>query len=172
MPLCPVWTRKLVKVTKLEVGPSGKYDRKVVKPTEKQMLCGCKPVVYVRVHYAELSHYRRGEGKYDDVFGLCGSHAAMSGSALPWNRGEDRWRPGAVSGLRGTVERVEVVEMDASLLESEARRDKKLRLMASAKADFKRKMRQVSTQGLSVDDWRQVFEECVEEFVAESVMES
>lgn len=173
MPLCPVWTRKVVKVSSNEQDPvTKKWDVKVVKPTEKRMLCGRKPAVYVRVHYAELSHYRRGEGKFDDVFGLCCDHAHMAHEALPWNRGEDRWRPGAASGLRGTVERVEVVQMDASLLAAEADRDKKLRLMASAKADFKRKMGQVSTQKLSVDDWRQVFDECVEEWVAEGVMES
>jgi len=180
MTLCPVWTEKMVKVTTFDHSqpPVNGRRPKVVTPTKKMLVCGCKVAALVRVHYRELSRYRRGEGKYDDVFGLCLRHlAALSEDAGAWNVGGDHWRPGAVSGLRGLVERVEVrVPTDALggavSAETAAKNDKALRVMASFKADFKRKMRQSNASFLSVDNWRQLFGEIVDEWVAEEVMDS
>jgi len=176
MTLCPVWTEKMVKVSTFDRSQpivNGSWP-KVVTPTKKKLVCGCKVAALVRVHYKELSRHRRGEGKYDDVFGLCLKHlAALSEDAGAWNRGGDHWRPGAVSGLRGLVERVDVDvplgELSAGLA---AKNDQALRVMASFKAEFKRKMRQRNAVKLSVDNWRQLFEEIVDEWVAEEVMDS
>ena len=179
MPLCPVWVKKIANVTeafwtKDARGNSVKTGTNKVKK-EKTMICGRKPEFFVRAFYKELHQYRKGEGKYEDLFCLCADHGpVLAADVAAWNSaGQSRWSGDrAVSGLRGLVERVEVVPPGEVAFASMAREDRDLRVMASVKSDFKRKMRQSNTSKLSVDQWRRVFEECVEEWLVEGVMES
>jgi hypothetical protein len=168
MALCPVWVEKIVK-TKQTIGAN-----QVVVPKEKVVICGRKAEVYLRAHYKELDRYRKKEGKYNDLFGLCSQHGSeFASNADAWNRGICAWRSNqALSGLRGLVERVEMVHMNEEDLLAVAEQDKILRLMAMCKKDFKRKMSQSGVSKLTVDHWRQVFDECIEEFVAEGIMDS
>jgi len=175
MALCPFWTPKVVKCKEMIWDPvTKKSTGEKVVPKNKVLICGRRPAVFLRAFYRELSAYRQREGKYDDVFGLCHEHGAvLAYDPSAWNRSAAGHRgERAVSGLRGVVDRVEAVDVSSLDVASMAREEANLRIMASVKSDFKRKMCQRSTEPLTVDHWRQLFDECLQEWVAESVMES
>jgi hypothetical protein len=181
MGLCPVWVQKTIakKVTTFAMVPmaTGQMQQQAtgqnIVPTKKTVVCGKKQEIFVRVHYKDLKHYHRRSGKFDDVFGLCRDHTSLAHDVKIWqksDRGIHEWHGGACSGIRGVVDRVEVVQgMDPAVL---ARQDKTLRVMATAKSNFKRIMVQDNVSSLSVDNWRQLMEECIEEWVTEGVMNS
>ena len=172
MALCPVWTEKVVKCKEMIWDPATKKSTgERIVPKKKTLICGRKPEVFLRAFYRELIHYRRDEGKHDDLFGLCREHGSAFSGVAAWARSARDHR-GSVSGLRGVVERIEVVSPDEVDVAALARQDQAMRTMAAVKSDFKRKMRQRSTERLTVDHWRQLMEECIEEWVTESVMES
>lgn len=166
MALCPVWVEKVFK-TKQGVGAAQQ-----IVPKKKVAICGRKVEIYVRAFYKELHPYRQKEGKFDDLFGVCCGHGPKLMDVAAWEGMKHDWHRGVLSGLRGIVERVEMVPMSEGDLAALAKQDEMLRLMAMCKQDFKRKMNQTNVAKLTVDHWRQVFEECIEEFVAEQVMES
>jgi len=168
--LCPAWMEKTINVTEFAPGTTGKTQnpKKVIVPKKKTVRCSCKVVGFVRVQYASLTAYRSGESKYDDIFGLCREHLALlSSSPAPWNR-KVHWQIGAVSGQRGRVEVVEPAQVEVK----DARRDAVLRIMTAFKSEVKRKMRQSNAKDLSVEDWRQLLSEAVDEWVTEEVMNS
>jgi hypothetical protein len=139
-------------------------EHKVKK--EREMICGRKTTTVIRAHYSELHYYRAGESKFSDLFAMCPEHAAeFSVNARIWNNNGGRH---VVSGVRGTVEKVEVVD---SQLNSVAD-DKILRQIATLKKEFKRKMNQSGTRNMTEAHWRQMFEEALEEWTVESVMTS
>jgi hypothetical protein len=49
--------------------------------------------------------------------------------------------------------------------------DKNQRIIAAVKQDLKKKMNQSNTRKLTVEHWRQCFDETLDEWVTESVME-
>ena len=75
--------------------------------------------------------------------------------------------------LRGYIDFVSVVppeEMENPKLV--AVRENKLRHMNSVKGSIKRMMGQENTKKFSLDDWRIMFEESLEEFVVQGVMDA
>jgi hypothetical protein len=51
-----------------------------------------------------------------------------------------------------------------------AKAEDKERRLVSVKSDIKRLMYQKNTSGFSLDDWRKIFGDCVDEFVVERIM--
>jgi len=128
--------------------------------------------MFLRVEYSELAYYREGEGKYKDIFGFCQEHGEfMAVDAKLWLELSKR-RP-RVYGLRGTVKSVDVVDPSEIPDPKElGRQEERLRTMAACKSDFKRRMNQKNTEKLRVEDWRILFEECLDEWVVEAVHNS
>jgi len=178
--LCPCWTKKIVNRTETIWGKNPKGlqvslgEHKVKK--EDVLICGRKPTVFVRVFYRELHRYRQNEGKHEDLFGLCSDHGIELQEPSTWNEKHIGPRnTGGVSGQRGIVERVEVIGTEEILgldMNAQVKEDKNLRTIASVKAGIKRTMRQVNTKNLTVDHWRQCFEETLNEWVVEHIQNS
>lgn len=82
------------------------------------------------------------------------------------------WHSGMASGLRGHVASVRVAEVAGTAMAGVVRREAAERTIAFIKKDLKRKMRQENAKHLSIDDWRRMYAEIVDEFVAEEVMSS
>lgn len=171
--LCPCWTEKVVNRTEVIFTLNAK-GQNVASGTHKVkkadvLICGKKPAVLVRVHYSELHRWRQNEGKNSDVFALCIEHGAEFAEPSKWNIGKVQHRQGSISGQRGVVDFIEVIQGD---LEFQAKEDKNLRVMASVKQGIKRTMNQTNTKNLSIDHWRQVFEETLSEWIIEQVQDS
>jgi len=132
--------------------------------------------VFYKVEYSELSYYRSGEGKYEDIVGICSKHAQQFSQPKAWLGTNQDWRSRnqrTVNGLRGTVGRVSVVtESLPSQLEAMHKRDMLDRVAANCKHTIKRMMGQKNHEKLSLDDWEKLFDECLQEFTVERVMES
>jgi hypothetical protein len=137
--------------------------------SERLRACGKDQKVFLRVEYSELHPYHQGEGKHYDIFGFCQEHGGyLANGPKKWqdSKGQHRFR-----ALRGTVSSVSVVPgvLDPVQL---AHEEDRLRLMAFVKSDFKRKMFQENTRCLTPDDWRQLMEEVLQEWIVEGVMTS
>ena len=170
--LCPVWVKKLVKATKyvdvLDINGKTTREPQVVKE-EQIKICGCKSEVLLRVHYKKLDQWREREGKFTDDFALCAEHGEKYTALFRWKTKGHRVA-GSVAGLRGTVERVEVLPLEGRDLVAQAREDKNQRKIASIKSGIKRTMCQSNTRGLTPDHWRQAFNEALDEWIVETTM--
>lgn len=145
------------------------FSGKVTK-FDRLRACGRDQKVFLRVEYSELHPYHQGEGKNYDVFGFCQQHADYLA------KGPKKWRTPngdhrVFNGLRGNVAVISVVQGVTDPIKL-IREEDKLRLMAYVKSDFKRKMFQTNTRGLTPDDWRQLMEEVLQEWIVEGVMTS
>lgn len=148
----------------------------VWRANERSKICGKKAVVVLRANYSELHPHLRGESKYYDVFGLCKEHGhdfAMDERC--WQRKPSK--PNGVgysniSGLRGIVISVEIIPMDGIDLKAFLREDEDQRTITSLKRELLNKMRQGNTSHLTLEHWRQVFEESLQEFIIEKVQDS
>jgi hypothetical protein len=138
----------------------------------KKRPCGKNPKVFFRVDYEEIHHHHRREGKSQDVFGFCPEHAEiLAEGPARWSRPNPSYRREIVNGLRGIVK--SITALDPSEVPDPvalSKREDTLRLMAAVKGDIKRRMCQRSTEKLSLDDWRDLFEECINEHCVEQVM--
>jgi hypothetical protein len=164
--LCPVMHKKPIKKTT-------QYPNNIAveQVTERVAMCGRKQSVFFRVHYSELSHWRKNEGKHDDMFGLCDKHAPSFERLKAWNVVLEKYHS-AVSGLRGRVGSVERIAAGSVDLDALAKEDKNQRKIAAVKSNIKRTMNQVNTKNLTVEHWRQCFEETLNEWITETVMKS
>jgi hypothetical protein len=138
---------------------------------EKTRVCGRDVSVFLRIEYSELYIHHARDGKFYDVFGFCPEHGEAI-NTHPEKLGS-RYAAGSIHGIRGSVKAVSLVDM-AEVQDPKAlsRLEDKLRLMAGVKGNIKRLMGQRNTRKLSVDDWRQICEEAIDEFTVESVMNS
>lgn len=171
--LCPCWVKKMVNKTET-VFTNGKATGNHKVKREDTLICGRKPAVLVQAHYGRLLSYRQNEGKLVDVFGMCAEHGAEFLNPKRWAERDDGRQGAAVSGQRGTVDRVEIIDSSSFSfdLEAKAREDKNLRKIAAIKSNIKRQMNQRNAQDLTVDHWRQAFSEILDEWIIEQVMDS
>ena len=117
--------------------------------------------------YKDLFSYRDGESKYTDIFGLCALHQPMANDVALWHTPPKAYRGGAVSGIRGYVTSINIVtDSDPNKVRL---LDKELTLMAGVKREFKMKMGLPSLSSLSIDQWRLLMEEALDEFIIEHV---
>ena len=139
--------------------------------SEKTRVCGKDVSIFLRVEYDELYIQHARDGKFYDVFGFCPEHGNRL-HAHPHEMGS-RHAAGSIRGMRGTVKAISLVD-SAEIQDPKAlsRLEDKLRLMAGIKGNIKRLMGQRNTRRLSVDDWRQICEDALDEFTVESVMNS
>jgi hypothetical protein len=176
--LCPCWTKKIVNKTEAIWGTNAKGQKTAIGShkvkKEDVLICGKKAVIFLRVYYKELNHWRRNEGKHEDLFGFCPEHGELLSNLAGWGAVHDQAdyrRGGVVSGQRGSVGRVEIVTEGIDM-DAQAKEDKNLRVVAAIKQNIKRTMRQVNTRNLTVDHWRQCFEETLNEWIVEQVQDS
>src|SRR5512135_840601 len=105
--------------------------------------------------------------------GSASNTAPSSKRGIPaWKHDEKNYgRHDAIRGLRGHLKLVTRVDPSEVPNPKElALREDKLRKMASVKSDLKRIMSQRNTEKLTLDDWRTIFDETIDEFVVEGVM--
>jgi hypothetical protein len=134
--------------------------------------CGKDISILLRVDYSGLVQYRQREGRYHDIFGFCKAHGEeMSKSPKAWGGKQPHNGDHRVRNLRGDVQSISVV-VDVPDPKEMARQEDKIRRMVSVKSDIKRIMGQRNTENLSMDDWRTIFGDCIDELVVEGVMES
>lgn len=176
--LCPVFVRKNVTVKKRQYDQisrhgftAPRYTGDIKVKEEKTVICGKKSEVILKASYKELFAHCEGEGKHEDLFYVCAHHGQSFLSPKQWNDKVDRWR-GGVSGSRGIVDSVEVIQSSAVESEILAKEDKIMRIIASTKQDFKRRMRQSNKRYLTPEHWEQAFKEALEEWIVESVQNS
>jgi hypothetical protein len=134
--------------------------------------CGKKSHTLFKVTYSTL---RFDNSKYDDIFGLCCDHAPQYYSPQPWNtssRTVGKWHFPIISKLRGNVAGVEIIksggEPDGQLLKE----NKRQLIISDLKRSIKRTMCQENTRSLTTEDWHQVFDESLEEWIVEGVQNS
>lgn len=148
-----------------------------VKQPNKKRVCQKRATTFVRVEYAHLHAYRKGETKFDDILPVCRGcweekvgpdplAALRKSFANDWRNWEER----VVHGLRGQPAQYEVMPPD--FMPEAVQDDRKERMMTSFKADLKRTMGQKNAQGLTPDDWRKLLLEAVDEFIVEGVIRS
>ncbi len=142
---------------------SGPFDRARTRP------CGKNINIVLRVEYSVLSGYHIRENLFHDFLGFCKEHGEFilsddSAEVLKRNQGHR---------LRGVIMSVtEVNHSDIPDIKYFAEGATKARWMAGVKADIKRIMSQRNTRHMSMDDWRTIFTQAVDEITVEQVMES
>lgn len=145
---------------------SGKYERVQVGVKQQRRLCAKRAVAFVRLEYAELRPHHEGSGQYHDVFPFC---ADCWAKLRPQGIGPfTRW--GEVNGVRGTPK--SVAEVPAGDVPAAQVTTPRLRAIMGHKANIKRLMRQRNSESVTLDDWRKLLSEVVDEFVVEEVMRS
>ena len=178
--LCPVWVAKNIRVKEHiwipdpkfagVLNPNNQSVPKISAGTQtvlqkKFVICGRKTQTLIQVKYSSFPLHRQGESKYEDLFHMCHEHGKEFTYLRNWMKGEM-----SVSGQRGTVGSIQVIH--GSNLEALAKEDKNQRKIAGVKARVKQMMSQRNTRDLTVDHWRKAFEDVLEEWVVEQVMES
>lgn len=135
--------------------------------------CSKNIAVLLRVDYSGLALHRTRENRFFDVFGFCQLHGEMlvKDPALWGYDPNNRMHGSRVRNLRGDIRAVSVVDTAEDPKEL-AKTEDKIRLMVSVKSDIRRLMSQRNTSRLSIDDWRVIFGECIDDHVVEEVMES
>ena len=138
--------------------------------------CGKKSHTVFRVGYSEL---KWNNYKFDDMFGICSHHLERFQDVNAWNvklpaNPNNTWSFSVISKLRGTVGSLEVIDSagsaeDKQKLIKENRTETKV---SDIKASLKKLMDQGNTKMLSVDDWRRIFDESLNEWVVGGVQNS
>lgn len=138
--------------------------------------CGKKSHTVFRVEYSELKWHN---DKFDDAFGICSHHLERFQNVNEWNirlpanpnKPNKTWSFSVISKLRGKVASLQVVGSaeDGQKLVKENKLDGKI---SDLKASLKKLMNQGNTSMLSVDDWRRVFDESLNEWVVGGVQDS
>jgi hypothetical protein len=150
----------------------GRPAPRIPEMETKSRNCGKDPKILIRVDYTELFPYRAREGRFHDIFGFCEEHGNFLG------KGKEAWKDDSNGNpparcLRGRIDFVSIVppeEMEDPKLV--AIRENKQRRMNSVKSSVKRMMAQENAKVFSLDDWRIMFEESIEEFIVSGVMEA
>lgn len=117
---------------------------------------------FYHVVYSRLDVHRQHETKMDDIFGFCDS-CNTSQATVPKFYTYDR-----VRFIRGTVKFVEKV----IVTREDVRDDTKKTRLDVIKSGIIRQMSQKNMRDLSPDDWREVFNSAVEEFIVSGVQNS
>lgn len=142
--------------------------------------CGKKSHTVFRIEYSELRWHN---DKFDDTFGICSHHLERFQDVNAWNvklpanpnasqnGPSPTWSFSVISKLRGTVSSLEVIGSaeDEQKLVKENRTETKV---SDIKASLKKLMDQGNTKMLSVDDWRRIFDESLNEWVVGGVQNS
>lgn len=144
---------------------NGHYKTARVKK-EKLRLCAKTATTFVKAEYSDLFTQR--ESKFDDVFPFCGAcwdRVRKMGLAA-FNR--QKWGDDGriVNMVRGTVKSFDLTDSPDGIMDAKARR------LLGLKADLKRIMCQKNSGGLTLDDWRKVFQDAMDEFVVEETLRS
>ena len=137
--------------------------------------CARKAHGFVCVTYKELCNPR--ETKFKDVFGLCQDHFRTMMDPGSWARGWTKhgWTneggyfgsQGVVHDLRGLVETIEACERPLNPKE-----EKILRQLDSHKANIKRMMGQANAKEITLDMWREAFEDILQDMLVKEVMDA
>ena len=143
-------------------------------PVTKRTVTKCCPKTakrFFKVKYSSFLEYRKHETKTDDVFGLCEECASDALDPAWWSKKIDQYYR-SVKDLRGVVASVEEVQADKKIMEQSYAEERKAVAMDGVKADFLRKMRQKNTASFTLEDWRQIFDQALDDFVVFEVQEA
>ena len=143
-----------------------------LKRVKKNRPCGCASRTFFRVEYATLHPYRSREAKFSDIYGFCADHEKAFADVKLYNT-QNRWgRSAFVYGLRGVVREVTLITDPGFNPEKDVKEDGQRKLAAGFKATIKKMMGQRNSRSLTLEDWKLAFDECLDEFVVEVVMDS
>jgi hypothetical protein len=134
---------------------------------QKLRPCAKKASVVVHVKYSELFSYLRLESNLDDHFAFCDKcwERIRPQGLAAFNDGVfNRF----MNGVRGVAKSVEVSDPSSVPTIS----DPKSRRLLRTKASIKKMMIQDNSRNITLDEWRQIFKEALEEHVIEGVLES